>query len=139
MILLDTNVLSALMQRVPEPAVVAWLDRQSDHEIWTSSVNVFEVEYGLSLMPPGKRRIHLEGALMGLLVEDLRGRILDFNPRAASEAGRLMAKRKREGREYNPLDSMIAAIALTRQATIATRNVRHFGDLPIAVVNPWEG
>src|SRR5271170_7272597 len=120
MILLDTNVLSALMQPIPEPLVVAWLDRQSEPEVWTSSVNIFEVEFGLNLMPRGKRRSHLETALAGLLVQDLRGRIVDFDPRAATEAGRLMAKRKREGRDYKPLDAMIAAIALTRRASLAT-------------------
>jgi toxin FitB len=138
MILLDTTILSALMQPIPEPLVIAWLDRQSEHEVWTSSVNIFEVKFGLNLMPRGKRRNHLETALAGLLVQDLRGRIVDFDPRAAAEAGRLMAKRKREGRDYKPLDSMIAAIAVTRRAALATRNVKHFDDLPITVINPWQ-
>ncbi len=138
MILLDTTVLSALMQPIPEPLVIAWLDRQSQREVWTGSVNVFEIEFGLNLMPPGKRRSHLEIALAGLLADDLRGQVVSFDPRAASEAGRLMAKRKREGRDYKPLDAMIAGMAITRHATIATRNVKHFDDLPISVVNPWE-
>jgi len=138
MILLDTNVLSALMQPVPELLVVAWLNRQSEHEIWTSSVNIFEVEFGLNLLPTGKRRSHLETALAGLLIEDLRGRIADFDPRAATEAGKLMARRKLAGRDYKPIDAMIAAIAVTRRATVATRNVKHFDDLPISVVNPWQ-
>jgi predicted nucleic acid-binding protein len=138
MILLDTNVLSALMQPVPEPLVVAWLDRQSEDEIWTSSVNIFEVEFGLNLMPRGKRRSHLESALADFLVQDLRGQILDFDPRAATEAGRLMANRKLTGRDYKPIDAMIAGIALSRRATIATRNLKHFDDLPIPVVNPWQ-
>ena len=138
MILLDTNVLSALMQPVPEPLVVACLDRQSEYEIWTSSVNVFEVEFGLSLMPTGKRRSHLETALAGLLIEDLLGRIVDFDLRAATEAGKLMATRKLTGRDYAPLDAMIAGIALTRRAMIATRNVKHFDDVSVSVVNPWQ-
>lgn len=138
MILLDTDVLSALMQPIAEPSVVGWLDRQPEHEIWTSSVNVFEVEFGLNLMPPGKRRSHLELALAALLFHDLRGQVVDFDARAATEAGRLMAKRKREGRDYKPLDAMIAAIAVTRRASLATRNVKHFDDLSITVVNPWQ-
>jgi toxin FitB len=138
MILLDTAVLSALMHPIPEPLVIAWLDRQSPREIWTGSVNVFEIEFGLNLMPPGKRRSHLESALAGLLADDLRGQVLDFDARAAGEAGKLMAKRKREGRDYKPLDAMIAGIAITRRATIATRNVKHFDDLPVSVVNPWQ-
>jgi toxin FitB len=138
MILLDTNVLSALMQPAPDPSVVAWLDRQSEREIWTSTVSLFEVEYGLNLMPVGKRRAHLETAFVALLGRELRGRIADLDPRAATEAGKLMARRQQQGQDYEPLDAMIAAIAMTRRASIATRNVKHFDDLPITVVNPWQ-
>lgn len=138
MILLDTNVISALMQPLPDPSVVAWLDRQSEREIWTSTVSLFEVEYGLNLMPVGKRRAHLETALTALFGRVLRGQIADFDPRAATEAGRLMARRQRQGRDYEALDAMIAAIAVTRRASLATRNVKHFEDLSIKVVNPWE-
>jgi predicted nucleic acid-binding protein len=138
MILLDTNVLSALMQPVPDALVAAWLDRQVDSEIWTTSVSVFEIEYGLELMPTGKRRNHLESEFANLLAQDLRGRIADLDAIAAATAGRLMARRRRAGRDYQPEDSMISAIALTRRASLATRNVKHFDDLPITVVNPWQ-
>jgi predicted nucleic acid-binding protein len=138
MILLDTNVLSALMQLVPDPVVTAWLNRQADSEIWTTSVSVFEIEYGIELMPAGKRRNHLERELANVLAQDLRGRVADLDATAAAEAGRLMAKRRRAGRDYQPEDSMISAIAMTRRATLATRNVKHFDDLPISVLNPWQ-
>jgi len=139
MILLDTNVLSALMQMVPDPVVAAWLNRQADSEIWTTSVSVFEIEYGIELMPAAKRRNHLERELANLLAQDLRGRVADLDASAAAEAGRLMAKRRRAGRDYQPEDSMISAIAaITRLATLATRNVKHFDDLRIPVVNPWQ-
>jgi toxin FitB len=138
MILLDTNVLSALMQPKPESLVAAWLDRQSRYEIWTTSVTVFEVEYGIHLMPPGKRRFHLETVFAAFLSNPLRGRIAELDATAAAEAGRLMAKRRRAGRDYQPEDSMISAIAVTRRATLATRNVRHFDDLPVSLVNPWQ-
>ena len=138
MILLDTSVLSALMQQVPDPVVAAWLNRQVDSEIWTTSVSVFEIEYGIELMPAGERRNHLERELANLLSQDLRGRIADLDAIAAAEAGRLMARRRRAGRDYEPEDSMISAIAITRRATLATRNIKHFDDLPISVVNPWQ-
>jgi len=138
MILLDTNVLSALMQQVPDSLVAAWLDRQSRYEIWTTSVTVFEAEYGIQLMPLGKRRSHLETVFAAFLSGKLRGRVADLDATAAAEAGRLMARRRRAGRDYQPEDSMISAIAITRLATLATRNVKHFADLPIPVVNPWQ-
>jgi hypothetical protein len=138
MILLDTNVLSALMQSVPDSLVAAWLDRQPRYEIWTTSVTVFEVGYGIHLMPPGKRRSYLETVFTAFLAQGLRGRIADLDATSAAEAGRLMANRRRTGRNYQPEDSMISAIAITRGATLATRNVKHFDDLPIPVINPWQ-
>jgi predicted nucleic acid-binding protein len=101
-------------------------------------VSVFEIEYGIELMPTGKRRNHLERELANVLAQDLRGRVADLDATAAAEAGRLMAKRRRAGRNYQPEDSMISAIAMTRRATLATRNVKHFDDLPISVLNPWQ-
>ena len=50
MIILDTNVLSALMQHKPDPRVVAWLDDQPAESIWLSSITVFEARFGLALL-----------------------------------------------------------------------------------------
>ncbi len=108
MILLDTNVLSAIVKPIPEVVVAAWLDRQSRHGIWTSTISIFAIEYGLSLMPDGRRRTHLESAFARLLEEEFRGKIANFDSRAAIEAGKLMAQRKREGRDDRPHDAMIA-------------------------------
>jgi len=56
MIILDTNVLSALMRQTPDQKVVVWLDRQPRTSIWISSVTVLEVRFGLQIIPAGKRR-----------------------------------------------------------------------------------
>ncbi len=56
MIVLDTNVLSALMRLSPEEKVIAWLDRQPRTSIWITSVTVLEVRFGLQIMAAGKRR-----------------------------------------------------------------------------------
>ena len=51
MILLDTNVVSAVMQSPPDPTVVNWLDQQPADLIWLPSVVVFELHYGVGLLP----------------------------------------------------------------------------------------
>ena len=56
MIVLDTNVLSALMRDVPETEIEDWLDRQPRTSIWTTSITVFELYFGLQIMAAGKRR-----------------------------------------------------------------------------------
>ena len=137
MIILDTNVLSALMRMVPEAPVVVWLDRQPTESIWITSITVFEVRLGLALLPSGRRRQTLEAAFAGLLKEDLENRVLDFDSAAATEAASLAAARQKNGRPADMRDTQIAGIALARHATLATRNIRHFADLKISIVDPW--
>ena len=138
MIILDTNVLCALMRRMPEAPVVAWLDRQPSESIWITSVTLFEARFGLALLPKGRRRRALESAFELLLKEDLENRVLDFDSAAAREAALLAADRQKSGRSVDMRDTQIAGIALARRATVATRNVRHCRDLEVPVVDPWK-
>lgn len=137
MIILDTNVLSALMRTAPDKPVVSWLDRQAAESVWITSITVFEARLGLALLPSGRRRRELEAAFARLLEEDLEGRILDFDAVAAGSAALLAAGRQKAGRPVDLRDTQIAGIALVRRATLATRNVRHFADLNVPVVDPW--
>ncbi|MGH9082855.1 MAG: type II toxin-antitoxin system VapC family toxin [Acidimicrobiales bacterium] len=137
MILLDTNVLSALMRTEPDVVVVDWLDTQPSESIWTTSVTLFEIRTGLELLPSSRRRRHLEGAFERVLSDDLDDRVLSFDSAAANAAGSLVARRQRAGRSVEVRDAQIAGIALARKATVATGNVRHFSDLGVRLVDPW--
>jgi len=136
-ILLDTNVVSGLMQRDPDPAVVTWLDGQPAESIWTTSITVFEVRTGLELLEPSRRRRQLEQAFEQLLAEELERRVQSFDQAAAFAAGSIAAGRKRAGRSLEIRDVQIAGIATARKATLATRNVRHFEELSVDSVDPW--
>jgi hypothetical protein len=137
MIILDTNVLSALMSRTPEGHVIAWLDKQPRISIWTTSVTVLEVRFGLQIMPVGKRRAMLVAAFEDVLTDLLERRIAPFDAAAAREASDLMAVRHKRGRPVELRDSMIAGIVLACHASLATRNTAHFEDLSVPVINPW--
>lgn len=137
MIVLDTNVISALMRQKPELPVIKWLDRQPADSIWITSVTLFEAQFGLARLPNGRRRQALALAFEQLLVEDLDGRVLDFDQPAARAAAALAAHRERSGKSIDMRDTQIAGIVIARQATFATRNVKHFLDLDIDVINPW--
>ena len=137
MIILDTNVLSALMRPAPEPAVVAWLDTQPGQSVWITSITLFESRFGLALLPKGRRQQTMVAAFARLVGEDLEGRVLNFDSAAAVEAAALAAERRRAGRPVDIRDTQIAGIALARRATVATRNVRHFQDLKVPVIDPW--
>jgi len=136
-IVLDTNVLSAFMQQSVDPIVMQWLDLQPPESIWTTSVTVFEVRMALELLAASRRRRTLEEAFAKALEEDFDGRVLPFDSAAAQAAGRIAAERRRAGRSIEIRDVQIAGIAVARKAAIATRNVRHFQDLGIALIDPW--
>lgn len=136
MIILDTNVLSALMRQTPDPAVVAWLDQQPRLSIWTTSITVLEVRFGLQVMALGKRRSAVLRAFESVL-DKMGQRVLPFEVSAAEQAGDLLASRQRRGRVRDLRDTMIAGIALAQHATLATRNTTHFDDLSVPLINPW--
>jgi predicted nucleic acid-binding protein len=127
MILLDTNVLSALMLAEPDPVVVRWLDHLDPASVWTTSITVFEIRYGLVRRPAGRKTRQLEEAFAALIREDLEGRVAPLD-HAAAEAGRPVDFR----------DTLIAGIAIANKAKVATGNVRHFADLNVGVTDPWQ-
>jgi len=137
MIILDTNVLSALMQQQPDLQVVRWLDGQPAESIWISSITLFEARYGLALLASSQRKEVLQERFDQLLQDDLENRVALFDANAATQAAQLAADRKARGRPVDMRDTFIAGIAMARRATLATRNTRHFDDLSVAVVNPW--
>ena len=126
--ILDTNVLSALMRHVPDESVVTWLDRQPRSSIWTTSITVFEIRFGLESMAVGKRRSALIRDFDQIL-NSFDRRLAAFDTEAAERAGALMATRNLQGRPREDRDTMIAGIVLAHHATLATRNVSHFDDL----------
>lgn len=137
MIVLDTNVVSALMRHEPDPIVVTWLDGLPPESIWTTSITVFEVRLGLEILAPGRRRHQLEEAFAKALEEDFENRVLPFDQAAAQAAGRIAAERRRAGRTVEIRDVQIAGIVNARKATLATRDTRHFEGCGLVLVDPW--
>lgn len=137
MILLDTNVISALIRPEPDQAIMSWLDIQPPESMWTTSISVYELRFGVELLAVGRRRQLLEEGLDKLLQEDFDGRVIPFDEPAAQAAGKIGAARRQLGRTIEIRDVQIAGIALARKASIATRNIRHFEGLGIPLIDPW--
>ena len=137
MIVLDTNVLSALMRHPADQKVIDWLDKQPRTSIWTTAITILEIRFGLQILPIGKRRTTLMQAFERLL-EKIENRVAPFDTVAAQEAGDLMSMHHKERRPGELRDTMIAGIVLASHATLATRNTPHFKDLSVPVINPWE-
>lgn len=138
MFLLDTNVISELNKPLPSAAVLNWFARTPSQQIYISSVTLCEIEFGLALMPAGKRRDALLASMRDLVQIDFEGRCLNLNANCASVYGSLAAKQQKNGRTCSTEDAMIAAIALTNKFTLATRNTKDFeGIVGLRVVDPW--
>ena len=139
MIILDTNVLSELMNPKPSPRVVSWIARQSAAELFTTSITEAEIFFGIELLTKGKRREGLLAAAEAMFAEDLGGRSFGFESDAARSFSTIAAHRRALGRPISHADAQIAAIAQARGAKLATRNVADFEDCGLDVLDPWNG
>lgn len=139
MILLDTNVLSELMRPDPDSGVVKWIDALPDDDIWISAVTVGEIRLGLALLPEGRRRQTLTGLAEAMLQEEFFEKCLPFDYQAADVYAQIVSSRSRQGRPITVEDAQIAAIALSADLELATRNIKDFlGIDALKLVNPWE-
>lgn len=137
MIILDTNVLSALMRPELNGNVIAWLDRQPHSVLWLNAISIMEVRSGLLFMPEGKRRAMLAARFDELLAGMFDRRVLSFDQKAADCAASVDLAQHKLGRDIGIGDIEIAGICLSRHATLATRNTRHFADLGLTLIDPW--
>lgn len=138
MIILDTNILSELMRSEPSPRVRTWVDRQPSEELWTTSITAMELYQGVARLGDGERKDRLTAAVYTMLNEDFAQRIANFDLEAALATAIVAAERLKIGRPIEIRDTQIAGIAISRNASISTRNVRHFTGLPIELINPWD-
>jgi predicted nucleic acid-binding protein len=137
MILLDTNILSELMRPLPTAVVEEWLGAQMSASLFISAVTEAELRFGVALLADGKRRSRLAEELDKMLAEDFAERILPFDSAAAISYARVASQRRKAGRPIAQADAQIVAIALSRGAALATRNVTDFADCGVDLINPW--
>lgn len=124
-LLLDTHVVSELIRKVPEPAVVSWVSGHPLDDLFFSAVGEAKLRYGAAILPTGRHRDTLFLEIEAMLRDAFGDWVLPFD----SDAGRPIA----------PADCQIAAIATSRSMVVATRNIRDFEDMGIELVDPWEG
>lgn len=136
--LLDTNVLSELLRARPAPQVLAWFAAQSAETLFVSAVTQAEMMLGARLLPAGKRRTALEGALTAMFEEDFAGRILPFDTAAVAAYVQIVGERRAAGRPITQFDAQIAATARTAGLRLATRNTADFERCGLKLINPWD-
>jgi len=135
-IILDTNVVSETMRPVPLPVVVEWIAERQD-QLYSTTVTLAEILYGIELLFDGKRRNELLAGAEKMFTHVLAGRILAFDDQAARAFARIASGRRSKGRPIAEMDAQIAAIAHVHGAALATRNTADFEGCGVRLVNPW--
>ncbi len=133
-VLVDTNVLSETVRPRPNGAVLRWL--AAHPTIAISAITLDELAFGIERLE-GQRRVRMREWL-DRLREDVAPNVIPVDAEIALAAGRLRAARERRGRRVAQADMLIAASALLRGLTLATRNVADFEGCGIALVDPFE-
>ena len=137
MILLDTNVVSEPLKSKPSPRVIEWLDRQAAGTLYLSAISYAELRFGVLRIADGKRRNEL-AVKVNQVLDLFRDRMLIFDVEAAEHLAQILAVTEKLGRKIPAPDAYLAAIARARGFAVATRDVEHFRDTRVTVINPWE-
>jgi toxin FitB len=135
-IILDTNIVSETLRPTPSTRVLEWMRSEPAPALFTTAITESELLYGVALLPEGRRQ-SLESVIDLIFAEDLAGRVLPFDSAAAREFADIAASRRRAGRPISEADARIAAIARSRGAALATRNVEDFAGCRLELIDPW--
>jgi toxin FitB len=138
MILLDTNVVSAIMRIDQEPAVQKWLAAQDITKLHVPIMVVFEIQFGIACAPVGRRRRQVEAQRIRVFDTFIADRVIPFDAIAALEAAEVYAMPANRHRDEKIIDFQIAGIARAHRAPLATRNTKDFAGLGVKIVNPWD-
>ena len=136
-LLLDTNVLSEVTRPAPDARVLDWLDGLDEDRSFISAISIAEIRRGVALMDEGRKREALAEWLARDLPRRFEQRVLPVDEPVALAWGDLMGLAKRRGRGLSSMDGLIAATAIARQLTLATRNTRDFEGFGIELFDPW--
>lgn len=136
--LLDTNCISELVRKGPEPRVLKWMEEADESLLYLSVLTLGEIRKGVAGLPQSRRRSQLEAWLEQDLQVRFAGRILPIDAAVADRWGLLAAEAKRKGQTISSIDGLLAATAMQHNLTIVSRNVSDFANTHAAVLNPWE-
>ena len=135
--LIDTNVISETLRPRPDPRVLEWIGRQMAGDLFLAAVSLGELVRGARRMKDTAKRERLAHWIDHDLATQFQGRILPFDREAAMIWGATMGEGDRAGRPKSMADAQIAAVASRHGLTLATRNIRDFKDMQVALVDPW--
>lgn len=136
--LLDTNVISELISRRPDPNVISWIDGLDPDTVYLSVITIGEIQKGVEKLPDTESKQTIQEWLHNNLLLRFQGRIVPITTSVALAWGTLTAALERNGRLLPAIDSLVAAIAREGGYVLVTRNVRDCAGAGIPIINPWD-
>lgn len=136
MLILDTNIISAVINPAANLQIVKWLELQKEGSLYLCAPVLAEMRFGVALLPDGARKNRIAEAYDNLERDLFGSRVLAFDAKAARKFAEVRALRQKAGRRIRSMDALIASIALANGAALATRNTGDFDALGLALVDP---
>ena len=135
--LIDTNALSELTKIKGDTKVIQWFNETPNYELFLSVLTIAEIRKGIEKLKDSSKKDVLTTWLQTELDERFKNRILSFGISEAMIWGKLTARMENKGIKLPIIDSMIAAIALSKNAILVTRNTKDFEATGVKLLNPW--
>ena len=135
--LLDTNVISELVARQPNQAVLTWIEALDQTGVYLSVITIGEIHRGIERLPESAKRDRLRAWLTDDLLVKFGDRIVPIDVGVMMSWGSLVARLISEGRPLSAMDSLIAAQAIHHGYSLVTRNESDFRGTGVTVMNPW--
>jgi predicted nucleic acid-binding protein len=135
--LLDTCLISELVKKEPNAAVLNWLDERDEQTLFLSVLTLGELQKGISKLSTGVRKDDLQAWVEHDLIERFAGRILDLDLETALLWGKLQGEAELKGEKLPVMDSLIAATAIAHGLAVVTRNAKDIERCRARVFSPW--
>ena len=136
--LLDTCVISEALNKQPNTKALEFVDNLDPEEVYLSAITIGELYKGIARLPASRRKNELQAWFEDELLVRYEGKILSLDADVLMTWGGLVAKLEADGCVMPAMDSLIAAIVLTHDMTLVTRNVSDFENSGVKIANPWE-
>jgi predicted nucleic acid-binding protein len=137
MIIVDTNVVSELMKSSPSEPVIEWVRARTGSELFTTSITLAEILYGIARLPDGRRKELLRTTASEVFAA-FEDQVLPFDSSAATHYADVVEGRDQIGLPIDGFDAQIASICRAHGASLATRNVKDFRQTDVNLIDPWQ-
>ncbi len=135
--LLDTCVISEIIKPQADINVIAWMQNQSEENLYLSVLTFGEIEKGIEKSPDKARKRKLQLWVEEDLKQRFEGRIVPIDLDVSVKWGALQGAAELRGKPMPAIDGLIAVSGLVHNCIVVTRNVADMAQSTAELLNPW--